>query len=201
MKWFTPLLPYLAVAIGIFWFQNAWAALLGFHCAIILALLLVRSNVPVKFVFKSRDIRWVALSILLSGSGGIVLYFFWTSFGIASNLSTHTEALGLNASGWPAFIAYLSFVNPFIEEYFWRGALGSPTKTPHVSDFFYAGFHALVLLGIVPAGSIVFGLAMLALAGWFWRQIARQDGGLLAPVLGHMAVDFTILVVIYRMSV
>jgi hypothetical protein len=49
----------------------------------------------------------------------------------------------------------------------------------------------------VPTGSVFFGLAVLVVAGWFWRQIFREDKGLLAPVLGHMAADLTILLVVY----
>ncbi|HSB02539.1 MAG TPA: CPBP family glutamic-type intramembrane protease [Anaerolineales bacterium] len=193
-------MPYLAVGSGIFWFRNAWAALLGFHLAILLSLLLARSRFPVKIIFKSNQIRWVALSILLSGSVGIFLYLFWSSFGIASDLSAHIAALGLNSANWIAFIAYFSLVNPFLEEYFWRGYLGSPTKKPYISDFVYAGFHALILVGSLPVASVIYSLTVLVLAGWFWRQIAREDGGLLAPVLGHMAADFTILMTVYRMS-
>ena len=44
---------------------------------------------------------------------------------------------------------------------------------------------------------IVYSIAVLILAGWFWRQIARADGGLRAPVLGHMAADFSILTAVY----
>ena len=33
--------------------------------------------------------------------------------------------------------------------------------------------------------------------GWFWRQISREDEGLLAAVLGHMAADFSILFAVY----
>jgi hypothetical protein len=51
------------------------------------------------------------------------------------------------------------------------------------------------------SAAIVYSLIVLVLAGWFWRQLARIDGGLLAPVLGHMAADFTILMAVYRMSV
>lgn len=87
-----------------------------------------------------------------------------------------------------------------MEEYFWRGYLGSPTKKPHMSDFVYAGFHALTLAGSMPVASILYSLTALVLAGWFWRQIAREDGGLLASVLGHMAADFAILMVVYRMT-
>ena len=55
----------------------------------------------------------------------------------------------------------------------------------------------MILIGKVQTSSIVFGLSMLVLAGWFWRQLLREDHGLLAPVLGHMAADFTILMAVY----
>jgi len=96
---------------------------------------------------------------------------------------------------------YFTFVNPFVEEYFWRGYLGSKTKSLHTTDFLYAGYHALVLINKVQTGSIIFSLGVLVLASWFWRQIAREDGGLLAPVLGHMAADLTIMAVVYKMVI
>jgi len=55
----------------------------------------------------------------------------------------------------------------------------------------------LILIGMVGIDTIIFALFMLVLAGWLWRQIAREDHGLLAPVLGHMAADFTILMAVY----
>lgn len=196
-KWLTPILPYLAVGVGIFGFQNAWATLLGFHCAILLSLLLARPQLPASILFKSNHICWIVLSTLLSVSSGIFLNFFWSSFGIANDISAHIATLGLESSNWVAFIGYFSLVNPFLEEYFWRGYLGSLTKKLYVSDFIYAGFHALLLIGNVKTGSIIYSLTVLVLAGWFWRQLARETNGLLAPVLGHMAADFTILAAIY----
>jgi membrane protease YdiL (CAAX protease family) len=201
MKWFSPVLPYLAVAIGVFQLQNAFFALLGFHIAIFLSVYAVRSTVPVSVLFKSNDIRWVLLSILLCGSSGISLYSFWSYFEVANDLSAQLEAFGLTSSTWPLFIAYFALVNPLLEEYFWRGYLGSPTKGLHISDFLYAGFHALVLMNKMPSGVILYSLAVLVFAGWFWRQLARINGGLLAPLLGHMAADFTILMAVYRMSI
>jgi membrane protease YdiL (CAAX protease family) len=197
MKWLAPILPYLAVAIGIFWIQNALAALLSFHVAIILSLLFVRSQVPIKILFKSRDIRWVILNVLLCGGSGVSLYLFWSTFEVIGNLSAHVESFGLTRTTWPIFIIYFVLVNPLIEEYFWRGYLGSPTRRLHPSDFLYSGFHGLILLGKMEIAAVFFSLIVLVLAGWFWRQIARADDGLLAPVLGHMAADFTILMAIY----
>ncbi len=201
MKWFTPLLPYLAVGLGLFWFQNAWIALLGFHLAIVISLWVARSVIPIKILFKSNQFRWIVLSILLSSSSGVSLYFLWKYFGVTGDLPARLEGLGLSKSTWPAFLAYFVMVNPFVEEYFWRGFLGNPTKGFYGSDFLYAGFHALVLIGKVQTGSIIYSLLVLILAGWFWRQIAREGQGLLAPLLGHMAADFTILLAVYRMTV
>ena len=201
MKWLTPLFPYLAVAIGIFWIHNAWAALLGFHFAIILSLLLARSQVPINILFKSRNIRWVILNLLLCSSSGLSLYRFWSAFEVLGDLPAYIQSLGLTRATWPLFITYFVLVNPLIEEYFWRGYLGSPTKHLYPSDFLYAGFHGLILMGKMQAGAVVYSLIALVLAGWFWRQLARADGGLLAPVLGHMAADFTILMTIYLTSI
>ena len=201
MKWIAPLSAYLAVGIGLFIFQSAWGALIGFHVAIIVSLLVAKPDIPVSILFKSKNIKWILLSILLCGSSGVVLYFRWESFGFANDFAEQVKTLGLNASNWTAFIAYFSLVNPFVEEYFWRGYLGSKTKSLHISDFVYAGFHVLILFSKVQSGSIIFGLCMLVLAGWFWRQVLREDDCLLAPALGHMAADFTILLTVYKMTI
>lgn len=197
MKRIAPALIYLAVGIGIFLFHNAWGALVGFHLAIIFSLLIAKPNIPITVLFKSTNFKWILISILLCGSSGVSLYFLWDKFGPANNLTTQVKALGLNSTTWLPFIAYFVLVNPFVEEYFWRGYLGSQTKGPHVSDFLYAGFHALILINKMQTYSIIFAVISLTLAGWLWRQIAREDHGLLAPLLGHMAADLTILMAVY----
>jgi hypothetical protein len=199
MKWIAPTLAYLAVGLGIFVFHSAWGALLGFHAAIIVSLLMARPNIPLKTLLANNNLKWIFFSVLLCGGSGISLYFLWDIFGFAADFSAQVAALGLNDSNWAGFIAYFALVNPFVEEYFWRGWLGSKTKGLHTSDFLYAGFHGLVLIDKIAVGSIVFGVSVLVFAGWLWRQIAREDGGLLAPVLGHMAADFTILMTVYSM--
>jgi membrane protease YdiL (CAAX protease family) len=197
MKAIAPLLVYLAVGIGMFQLQSAWGALLGFHLAIVFSLWWAKPTIPIAVLFRSTNIKWILLSVLLCGSSGMGLYFLWAYFGSVTDISTQIESLGLTPTTWPGFIAYFALVNPLLEEYFWRGYLGDLTSEFYIYDLIYAGFHALVLMGKVPGYSIVFALMGLTFAGWFWRQIAREDRGLLAPVLGHMAADFTILVVVF----
>lgn len=200
MKWIAPILVYLTIGAGLFIFHNAWITLLGFHAAIIVSLLIARPKILIVVLFKSRNIGWIVLNILLCGSSGVVLYYFRSCFGIVADLPTQTTSLGLNASTWPRFMLYFVLVNPLLEEYFWRGYLGDKTKSLHSSDFVYAGYHALILISQTSVFTVVFAVITLTLTGWFWRQIARRDNGdLLAPVLGHMAADCTILMAVYKM--
>jgi membrane protease YdiL (CAAX protease family) len=199
-KWLAPVLPYLAVWAGLFLFKSAWFALIGFHVSMLFVLFIVRPNIPINILFKSKDSKWLIISILLCGSSGLGLYFLWDIFGIANDLPQQLQALGLTSSSWFIFITYFSLINPFIEEYFWRAYLGSTTKSFYIGDLVYAGYHGLVLMNKVDPISILFAVASLIFIGWLWRQIFREDEGLLAPVLSHMAADFTILLSVYWMT-
>ena len=196
-KWIAAIPPYLAVWAGLFLFKNAWMTLVGFHIAILLTLLFLRPNLPINILFKSKYPKWILVSVLICSTSGIGLYFLWDLFGVASDLPIQLKSLGLNVSSWPMFMTYFVLVNPFLEEYFWRGVLGSDIKQLYFMDVIFAGYHALILWGRVHPFSILFAVIILVSAGWLWRQISRQDDGVLAAVLGHMAADFSILMTIY----
>jgi uncharacterized protein len=196
-KWFAPILPYLAVWAGLFIFKNAWLTLLGFHLAILLAVFLLRSALPPHDFFKPANLKHVLSSILICSLSGLSLYLLWDVFEIADDLPMQLAALGLNSSTWFGFIAYFSLVNPFVEEYFWRGTLGSNSTKIFLGDVIYAGFHIIAVWGMAHPLSMLFMLFVLTLAGWFWRQLYRRDGSLLAPVLSHMAADLSILIAVY----
>jgi hypothetical protein len=198
-KWFAPILPYLVVWSGLFFFRNAWLTLIGFHAAILLALAVIRPSLPIRVLFKSKTPKWILFSVLFCSTSGIGLYFLWDVFGVARDLPSQLQSIGLNSSTWAGFVAYFSIVNPFIEEYFWRGVLGSNSTRLLIGDVVFAGYHALVLWGRVHPLSILFAVIILTSAGWVWRQISRLDDGLLAAVLGHMVADFSVLTIIHWM--
>ena len=84
--WFAPILPYLAVWAGLFLFKSAWFALIGFHIAILLALIVTPPKIPLAILFKSKHPKWIIASVLLCGSSGIGLYFLWDVFRVANDL-------------------------------------------------------------------------------------------------------------------
>ena len=193
-KWLSPILPYIAVWAGLFLLKSAWLSLIGFHAAILLTLIIARPNIPIDILFQSKYPKLVLASVLLCLTSGIVLYYLWNVLGIAGDLSTQLQSIGLTSTSWIAFIVYFSLVNPFVEEYFWRAYLGSDKRGFYIGDLIFAGYHALILINKANPLAIIFALVCLTFIGWFWRQTHREDNGLLAPVLGHMAADFTILV-------
>ena len=138
MKRLAPVPAYGAVALGLFWAHSAWGALLGFHAVMLSALWLDRRNLPpLSLLVKSRHYRWVIVSLLIGSLSGLGLYALWPWLGIAPDLSAQLGALGLTRATWPAFILYFTLVNPWIEEFFWRGYLGSASKWPANMDFVF----------------------------------------------------------------
>ncbi|MCK6567328.1 MAG: CPBP family glutamic-type intramembrane protease [Anaerolineales bacterium] len=199
-KSLAPILPYLAVWLGLFLFKNAWATLLGFHLAILLALFALRPSLPLSVFFQPANGKLLLSTLLLCAASGFGLYLLRDFFHIANDLGAQLAEIGLNQDTWFGFIAYFALVNPFFEEYFWRGVLGSATRGFYFGDLVYAGFHVMIVWNKTRPFSILFMLAVLTFIGWLWRQHYRKDGSLLAPVLGHMAADLSILIALYKLA-
>jgi membrane protease YdiL (CAAX protease family) len=199
-KSLAPILPYLVVWMGLFLFKSAWLTLIGFHIAIALALAILRPTLPLRVFFNPAKLKHVLPAILLGAASGPGLYLLQDVFAITDDLGIQLEAIGLNHSTWFGLIAYFTLANPFIEEYFWRGVLGSGTRRFYLGDLIYAGYHIIVVWNKTHPLSMLLMLVVLSLAGWAWRQIYRRDGSLLAPVLGHMAADLSILIAVSRMT-
>lgn len=196
-KWLAAIPPYLAVWAGLFLFHSAWSALVGFHIGILLSLMWLKPSLPLDILWKPASWRSAVTSILLCSSGGLGLYLLWDVLGISADLSLRIFELGLVEGMQLWFIAYFSLVNPFMEEYFWRGVLGSASTSLYFGDLIYAGFHVFILWGKAHVLSILLAISVLTFIGWFWRQLYRRDGSLLASVLGHMVADFLILFVVF----
>jgi membrane protease YdiL (CAAX protease family) len=196
LKTFAPLVAYLAVTIGLLWAHSAWAALLGFHAGMLLILSIAKPQVPLANLFKGRHLPTLIGCILLCASSGVFIFFAEPHL-VFPTLPVELASIGLTSATWPWFIAYFVLVNPWIEEYFWRGYLNNPSRRPAPVDFAFAGYHLLILYGKTNWLWIVISFLVLAAVAWLWRQVSRKTKGLLIASLSHMAADFSILLAVY----
>jgi hypothetical protein len=177
------------VGIGLLWLHNAWATMLGYHAAMLIVVLKWGTGAPAVTTYRGRGWKWPLAASLPGLAGGALLYLLWPLLSLPVNLNSYVQSMGLNGDIFPWFAAYFVAVNPLIEEYYWRGWLGSGRKRPELNDLLFAGYHPLVLAGAINAGWLLVILAVLLGGAWFWRQLNRLNGGLLASTLSHFAAD------------
>ncbi len=199
-KILAPAIPYIAIVVGLLLFHNAWLTIFSYHLGIILLVHSYGAGVPVRLVFRSRDYRLLVLAAMIGGAGGILLYVLWPMLAVPDDIELYLQSIGLNAGIWPVFLVYFVVVNPLIEEYYWRGYLGSKRKRPIFNDLWFSGYHLLVMAGNIGVVWLSVVFLVLAIAAWFWRQIDRLGEGLLPSVVSHIAGDITVITTIYYMS-
>ncbi|MFH1031180.1 MAG: CPBP family glutamic-type intramembrane protease [Chloroflexota bacterium] len=191
--------PYLAVGLGLFIFHNTWVAILTYHAAMAAVIFLSKRAIPFKQVIRTNSFGSLILPVAIGAGGGLLLYLLWPLLSVPLSIDAYLQNIGLTATIWPYFIVYYVLVNPVLEEYYWRGYLGSSSNRPVFNDFLFAGYHLIVLAGNVGLVWLVVAFVVLCAAAWYWRQISRITGGLLATTLSHTAADITVILTIYFM--
>ena len=189
------LMPYLTVGLGLHVFQNAWVAILAYHAGILLLLRFAEFSDPIPFHRPAS--LWKMIGFAALGlTAGLAMYFLWPFVFVSDNLSGAIERWGLTRATWPFFIAYSALVNPWLEELYWRGWLGSGSRRPVGNDAFFAGFHLVILAPFVSIAWLAVSFIILTVTAWLWRQVARRTKSLLPAALCHLAADVSILLVI-----
>ena len=198
LKILAVLVSYVTVALGIFWAHSAWAAQLAFHFWILTVLLIARFPIPIRSLFNLGH-NWPLLigCAALAGSSGALLFLFWPMLGNTAKLIGYLSALRLTSIALPAYMIYFVLVNPWVEEYFWRGFLGSASKGITVTDLCFAGYHFLTLFTTIGSIWLIPILISLTLASWLWRQASRRSGGLLIASISHVFADLSVMVCVY----
>jgi membrane protease YdiL (CAAX protease family) len=197
LRFLAPLIPYPVVGVGFLVLHNVWIAVVGYHAAMFVIVLASRTKIPFKQLFLSRNLRFPAVMSAVGACGGILLYFVWPLLSVSTSVNSRLQDAGLTAQAWPFFLGYFIMVNPIIEEYYWRGFLGSSSKKPVLNDLLFSGYHILVLAGLVAPKWTAAVFAVLAAGAWLWRQTDRISGGLFPSTASHIAADIAIIAVIY----
>jgi hypothetical protein len=198
-KILAPIVPYVTIGVGLLVFHSVWAAILSYHAAMI-AIMVASPGNPMKRPFQGRGFLLPLAAGLAGASAGILLFLFWPLPGLTENISSYVRSIGLNEGTWPAFLIYFILVNPLIEEFYWRGHLAAVSRGIELNDLMFSGYHLIVMAGLVEMIWLVIVFAFLTVGAWFWRQINKANGGMLASIISHTAADATIMLVIYFIS-
>jgi hypothetical protein len=193
--------PYVTVPVGLYVLGSGWASMLLYHAGMVAVGLALGGSAQVRSLV--RGLAWlplllVGLACVASGPALYLLHPLLT--GGAMPLAPSLGRLGLTGAVWLGFMIYYTLVNPFIEEWYWRGVLGSPSRLPVASDLAFAGYHAVVLVAFIPWFWAVLTAASLTGAAWLWRQIATRADGLLVPVVTHLLADLSIIVTAWTLA-
>jgi hypothetical protein len=187
----------VAVIIGLLILQNAWVAILGYHLGMVAVLVVVGSHFSIKTLFHSRNWYIPVITALVGACAGLALYLLWPFLSISADIDLYLHNIGLTTTTWPVFMAYFILVNPFLEEYYWRGFQGSPSKRVILEDVLFAGYHILVLFGKMEILWLIAIFLALTVGAWIWRQANRWGQGLLPSTISHLAADASVIFAIY----
>jgi membrane protease YdiL (CAAX protease family) len=191
-----PIIPYIAVLVGMYYFGSAWMAIGLYHAGMIAAMLTCRSDKHIADQ-KRKASPLLYLTPLVFAAGGLIFYLIWPYFDPNGAVSGRLHEYGINRSMWPYFAVYFCVVNSFVEELFWRGLLGNTSVKLHPNDLYFAGYHALVLAAFT---DLVWSLPVFvacAFAGWLWRMLRSATGGLFIPIITHLVADVGIVIAVH----
>jgi membrane protease YdiL (CAAX protease family) len=194
----APVIPYVAVVVGMYLLNSAWASILLYHLGMAAVLTATRQWKIGRLPQTTPEILVMAAIAIASAGVGLLIYYFWFLIrldGVA--LDQELMRLGLVNAPWFIFIVYYFTVNPVFEEIFWRGYLGNPQPTLTRNDVFFAGYHVLVVLGFARWPWIIASFVALMATAWFWRQLARRYRGVFIPIISHAAADAGIIFALY----
>ncbi len=197
---FSYFVPFISMIVGLYLVKNVWVAMLGYHFLAVMILIARKQRRLMERVFVGGTSGSILFLSILAALSGVLLYFSSHFIQVPLNLGQMLESMGLKPANWLLFILYYSFINPIIEEVYWRGYLGSKVKTLTWSDVCYAGYHPLVFLKFVAWPWALVEFVLLLGVAWMWRMIIRKYDGLLLPVLMHLFADLSIGFAIYLLA-
>jgi membrane protease YdiL (CAAX protease family) len=212
--------PLTLVFWGIAPWPVVWLALEIFHSAILAFIFyhgvclagsfaLRHAKIAPAQAEKSAPIPWRNLLIgtIIINIAAVILYkFVGASIFPAEEVVPKLAQLGVTkASFWPIAL-YFTFINPLIEERFWRGAILrywekilAPTQAVFLSGAFFAAWHFLPTRLFVPSLPwLIFGLGAILFLGIGLGAIVRKTGRLTEAIFMHaFAADLPVMIILY----
>lgn len=194
--------PYFSVFIGLYVLSNAWIALIPYHLAILMMIMIHFKEIEkIRFSIQNKTIFILGtISTLLVFP---VLYFLWDIIKIPDpELLQTLNQFHLTGGSFLLFIFYLSSVHPVLEEIYWRFIISyKPNKKFNfLFDALFAGYHILVLIYFVKWPLIILSFVLLLGTAITWRMIKEKYQDHLTLFVSHALADFSIMTAILLLS-
>jgi membrane protease YdiL (CAAX protease family) len=191
----------MAVIAGVFFLRNAFAAVLFYHMVLLVCILKLNGASAFRKLTKGFH-RYIGPVIVIGGIvPGLVIVYAWPLAKTAGiDLPNTLSSLNMGGPMLLLFALYACFVNPILEEAFWRGSFDKRSIWPNPIDALFAGYHAVAISPVVKPLFAVLLFAALVFTAWLFRQLYRLTGGLLIPFITHVIADIAILYAIWSIS-
>ncbi len=200
-KFLSYFLPYFAVIIGLYIFENVWFTIFSYHLGILVFLLVSDDKKRFQILFKGWNTPLALIFFIICLGNGFLIYFLWSFIKLENlDLSAKLLNLGLYNNWWILFVLYYALITPLLEEIFWRDYLGNSSKFPVWSDLFFAGYHILVLMIFIKPLYVLITFLALLNVGYLWRYLRNRLNGLIIPVISHAIADISTILAVYFLA-
>ena len=171
-----------------------------------------------RIVLGLRNFKGIGVGIIFSiaGSVGVVgVYLLLRTYSQAipeavPKLLRKVQEFGLETPAvFILFMAFLSIIHSFLEEYYWRWfVFGRLTRqiawiwAACLSSLAFMAFHVIDLSVYFPGrfwqAAVPLG-ACVGVGGGFWCWLYHRSGSIVAPWISHLMIDVAIMAVGYGM--
>jgi membrane protease YdiL (CAAX protease family) len=190
--------PFIMIALGLYGFSNAPVTFLLFYGWMFCVCILLKSH------FRKGK-RKILLSVVTGVISGLT--FFLTIVLVAIVFQTQAldveevrSLLGEWGFSGVGLVLVLIFINPVLEEVYWRGIMHDYFRVKLndrgaalLTSFFYTLYHFLSVIPLFEWPMNVFAAFPVFLAGLFWSFLRLKTGSLVGPIFSHAMADIGIL--------
>lgn len=209
-------LPTLASAIAHATNQYSIGLVLRICIQLVLpiALTVAWSNVSIKNAFLlpltplPKRIRWTEYTgaILALTAIGVILsayYIFYSFIDFTAIQESLTAKNSVTATTYPLIALCVALLNPFLEEYFWRGfiyrnlAQTAPNRAWRITSLWLTGalfalHHTIIIQGWFVWWQWIIVTVFLSLVGVLFNWLYAKSGSILVGLMVHTAADITL---------
>lgn len=194
--------PYITTYLGLYYFSNAWLAILAYHFVIIVSLVYKYKDLS-KISYSITSKKLLSLGIIITASASPIIYLLWDYIKLTDlDLVYMLERFHLTGSSSILFILYFFLVHPILEELYWRFVISyTPNqKIEYLFDILFAGYHILVLRLFIQLPFAILSFIILAIAGMSWGYIKERYNDYITIFITHAIADLLIILTVFIIS-